>query len=233
IHAALNRWAESDAVDATDPLQIKHVVERAFDEAVSETFDEEPLPAVKLQLEQARLRLKAFAEWQALHRRAGWQLKHYEKKASYRMPLPNGSTIEIHGRIDRVDYHPTTREWLIIDYKTGDAAEGPDKVHLQNGMWVDLQLPLYRLLAPDLGVQGEPGVAYVTLGKDPSGDPGDLLKPAKWSPDQLASADAEIRRIAEAVAAQDFWTPAKEPPRYDDFACILQEGVFGREAFTP
>ncbi|HVJ69538.1 MAG TPA: PD-(D/E)XK nuclease family protein [Caulifigura sp.] len=231
IHEALNRWAKSDVMDSTDPRELSNYIERAFDDAAAESFDDEPLPAVKLQLEQARLRLETFAEWQALHRRQGWQVRYIEQEASYNLALPSGRTIRVDGRIDRIDYNAASDEWLVIDYKTGDRAADPGKVHLDSGVWVDLQLPLYRLLARSLNIPGEPGLAYLTLGKDPPKEPEDLFKPAKWSAEQLAEADAEICRVAEHIVEAKFWPPASEAPDYDDFACILQEGVFGREAF--
>jgi ATP-dependent helicase/nuclease subunit B len=231
IHESLRRWAESDALHATDPLQIRSSLEQAFDAQVAEIFAEEPLPAVKLQLEQAKLRLKTFAEWQALHRREGWEVKFFEVKAQTPLTLQSGRTLEIRGQIDRIDYNVASDKWLIIDYKTGDSGDGPDKVHLHSGEWVDLQLPLYRLLAASLDITGEPDVAYVTLGKDPPSEPKDLLKRATWSASQLAEAEAEIRRVAEHVAAGEFWSPSSEAPKFDDYACIVQEGVFGREAF--
>jgi ATP-dependent helicase/DNAse subunit B len=229
IHSALNHWAASDAKDATNPADVRRVVEGAFDAAAAEMFDDQPLPAVKLQLEQARLRLKAFAEWQAEHRRVGWQLRHHEVGVSRDLPLVNGRTLAIKGQIDRIDYHPDRDQWLIIDYKTGDAGMGPEEVHLASGEWVDLQLPLYRWLAASLNIPGEPTVAYVTLGKEPPKEASAIFRPAEWSTALWAQAQWKIYRIAEDVAAGVFWPPAKEPPRYDDFASITQEGVFGRE----
>jgi len=231
IHSALLQWAKSDAKDATDPLEVKRVVEEAFDASADRMFDDEPLPAVKLQLEQARLRLRAFAEWQALHRRAGWRVQYWEKNVSRELVLESGRTLTIIGQIDRIDYHADRDEWLIIDYKTGDAGDTPEKVHLQSGEWVDLQLPLYRFLAGVLDLPGDAAVAYVALGKEPPKDPTELLKRASWTPDQFAQANWKIFRIAEDVAAGRFWPPAKHPPTFDDFSAIVQEGVFGREAF--
>jgi ATP-dependent helicase/nuclease subunit B len=229
IHAALNRWAESDATDATDPAEVRKIVEQAFDEASSSTLDDDPLPAVKLQLEQARLRLKVFAEWQAEHRREGWRLRFHEVEVSRDLKLESGRTLTIRGQIDRIDYHADRNEWLIIDYKTGDSALGPEEVHLSSGEWVDLQLPLYRWLAATLDIPGEPGVAYLALGREPPKHPMEIFKPASWSADLWAQAYWKMFRIAEDVAAGIFWPPAKEPPRFDDFACVVQEGAFGRE----
>ncbi len=232
IHSALNSWADSDSLDSTDPLELKRFLEASFDAAADLMFDAEPLPAVRLQREQARLRLEAFAHWQAQHRRAGWRLQHHEVSASKDLVLPSGKKLLIRGQIDRIDFHPERNEWLIIDYKTGDAGDGPDKTHFRRGEWVDLQLPLYRFLASSLKIPGDPAVAYVTLGKSASGESGDLLKVATWTPDQWRDAQQRIIGIADDVAQCRFWPPASEPPMFDDFAAILQEGVFGREVLS-
>jgi ATP-dependent helicase/DNAse subunit B len=205
------------------------VIEQAFDEAADATLDEEPLPAVRLQLEQAKLRLKAFADWQAEHRRQGWRLRFHEVEVNRDLALQSGKSLTIRGQIDRIDYHADRDEWLIIDYKTGDSAMGPEEVHLSSGEWVDLQLPLYRWLAATLEIPGNPGVAYVALGREPPKEPAEIFKQANWSVDLWAQAYWKMFRIAEDVAAGKFWPPAKEPPRFDDFACVVQEGVFGRE----
>ncbi len=231
IHTALLRWAQSPAVEATDPLELRIALHRAFDQAAEALFDEEPLPAVRLQLEQARLRLNAFAEWQALHRRQGWRVWRKEIDASHELKLEKGRTLKVFGRIDRIDYHEASDRWLIIDYKTGDAGNTPEQVHVRDGKWVDLQLPLYRLLARNLNVRGEPGLAYLTLGKQPPKEPEELLRQAAWTLDELAAADGVITQIANHIADGSFWPPSSEPPRFDDFACILQEGVFGRGAW--
>ena len=231
IHRALKMWADSDARDATDPAQIQRVIEDSLESVAADFFDEEPLPAVKLQLEQAKFRLKSFAGWQAAHRREGWEVQHDEVQVTRELSLESGRTLQIRGQIDRIDYHPARNEWLIIDYKTGDAALGPAEVHLAGGEWVDLQLPLYRWLSATLEIPGEPRVAYIALGRNPPADPCEIFKPAEWDADQWAQAYWKMFRVAEDVAAGRFWPPSSIAPAFDEFGCIVQEGVFGREEF--
>jgi hypothetical protein len=227
LHDTLKLWGESDARDLTDELTLKNELFRLFDEAAANLFDEEPLPAVRIQLEQARMRLEHFAKWQAGRRREGWLIRHTEVDASFSLPLPGGKSLRVVGSIDRIDHHPDRSEWEIFDYKTGDSAESPKAVHKKSGQWVDLQLPLYRRLAESLNVSGLVGLSYITLGKDSSR----IHQSAGWTEEELAEADAMIQNVAESVLNRDFWPPTDSPPRFDDFACITQEGVFGREDF--
>jgi ATP-dependent helicase/nuclease subunit B len=229
IHEALSEWARGPAVDATSASELKSVLKDAFDAAASRWFDAEPLPAVKLQLEQGRLRLDRFADWQSGRRQQGWRIRQTEVSASCVLPLKSGRSLQVRGRIDRIDHNPETGQWAIIDYKTGDAGDGPREVHFAGGKWIDLQLPLYRRLAASLDIHGPVVLAYITLSRDSMKE---VFQPADWKDGELAAADDEILRIAEHVAAGDFWPPAKTPPTYDDYARIAQEGVFGREEFA-
>jgi hypothetical protein len=73
------------------------------------------------------------------------------------------------GRIDRIDRNTATGEWEIIDYKTGDSAEAPNKTHVQakGTEWVDLQLPLYVRLAAPLLQGAHPKLSYFLVPRDP------------------------------------------------------------------
>jgi RecB family exonuclease len=133
--------------------------------------------------------------------------------------------VKITGRIDRVDRHPSG-EWTIFDYKTGESGDPPDKTHLYKDDWIDLQLPLYRRLAGALKIGGSVRLGYILLPKSPTGARAEF---ADWSDEQLAGADQRIREIAEHILNGEFWPPSPEPPRFDDFAPICMEGVFGRK----
>jgi hypothetical protein len=59
----------------------------------------------------------------------------------------------LRGRIDRIDFQPSTGKWMIIDYKSSDTPSTPEKAHRRGQQWIDLQLPLYRHLAAGLEVE--------------------------------------------------------------------------------
>ena len=73
----------------------------------------------------------------------------------------------LRGRIDRIDVQESSGKRMIFDYKTSDTAKSPEKAHRKkSGEWIDLQLPLYRHLVADLGIEGPVELAYIILPKD-------------------------------------------------------------------
>jgi hypothetical protein len=191
--------------------------------------------AVRIQIEQARLRLRAFADWQAARNAAGWRIVFSEQtESNWKLPWEvDGQPIDIAGRIDRIDYHPKERTLCILDYKTSDTAKEPDKVHRHRGEWVDLQLPLYRHLYRaidnlDIGDVRPDGVklGFVHLPKD-TGAVGDRLAP--WTSEELKEADECARRVIRQLRAGTFWPPSPEPPSFEDaFTAICQDRSLGR-----
>lgn len=190
-------------------------------------------PAVQVQWEQLRLRLEAFAEWQAQRAGEGWQII-YSEDAQAGTALATTLTVDgqpftIRGRMDRVDYHPRQHVLCVLDYKTSEAGNGPQKTHRPRGRWVDLQLPLYRHLvegAPNLPRHVEQiALGYVLL----PGDPQKVgLAEADWSEEELAEADALAEEVIRRVRAEEFWPPASPPPAYaDDLAVICQDHSLG------
>ncbi|MCI0682766.1 MAG: PD-(D/E)XK nuclease family protein [Gemmataceae bacterium] len=113
-------------------------------------------PAIRLQLEQARQRLRTFASCQVELARTGWRIIHVEddqhdedhtKRAELEVPFPvGGAAVSLVGRIDRIDFHETTSTIRILDYKTADSAEKPDQTHRDRKGWlVDAAGNLVRL----------------------------------------------------------------------------------------
>ncbi len=89
-------------------------------------------PALRLQFEQARQRLKSFADCQANHVRDGWRILFAEDDAEDGLAITLSlveDPITLKGRIDRIDFHEATKTVLILDYKTGDKGMVPDKTH--------------------------------------------------------------------------------------------------------
>jgi hypothetical protein len=236
-HEALSRFGKGPAAASTSAEEVYAHLSSHLDEAVGEQFGENPLPAVQVQVELLRARLRSLAPWQAKRAAAGWTIRYVE--AGQDLPSAalsvDGREVRLRGRIDRIDFRPDeslpgTGEWAIFDYKTGDKAQDPERAHRKGGRWIDLQLPLYRHLARALGVTGKPALGYILLPPD-TGEVGEA--PAEWSDEDLASADraAEevIRKIrqGESQPERAFWPPAEPvPPGFAEFAAICQEGQF-------
>ncbi len=101
---------------------------RKLDELVAERFHEFSSPFVRVQVEELRRRLRAFASWQASWRKSGRVVKYVEESARIvtadlgvkGSTLPGLNLVEIQGRIDRIDYDPRRNCWYVFDYKTFD-----------------------------------------------------------------------------------------------------------------
>jgi hypothetical protein len=141
----------------------------------------------------------------------------------------NGEAVALIGRIDRIDFHECDRKMRILDYKTADSAQTPDKTHRQNGDWIDLQLPLYRHLLLDARLKLPKAVAvelgYFNLPKqvDKTG-----IALAPWDEATLLDADEAARRVISGIRAGVFWPPNPTPPDYcEDLDCICMDHVLG------
>lgn len=225
-HEALDAWAHSDLRDSADPDAIARYLSAALDELARRDYGSAPVMAVEVQLEQARVRLGAFARWQATWAAQGWKLRFTEQDVS-QVPFDLGDDriIQLKGRIDRIDHHPATGRWTIFDYKTGETVHNPDRSHRCKGDWIDLQLPLYRHLARPLGVTGDIQLGYIRLPRD-AGDVGPQF--AEWSEDDLAAADECARDIARRILDGRFWKELDErPATLSEYAPICHDDVFG------
>ncbi|MFN3190953.1 MAG: PD-(D/E)XK nuclease family protein [Aureliella sp.] len=191
----------------------------------AERYGDSPAAAVLIQIEQAELRLKAFAAKQAARAAEGWKIVHVEVGTDAKDHLKIGTSDELNlvGRIDRIDHQPHTGRWAIWDYKTSETAKNPVTVHwTESKGWQDLQLPLYRSIARRLGVDSEPTLGYITLPKSAS-DGGFTL--AEFTHEQLAEADSLAAEIATQVASGDFGDGLPRDVLFDDFSRICQTQV--------
>jgi ATP-dependent helicase/nuclease subunit B len=240
-HDVLEKWGRSPVVGSRDPGELRRALEDILQQEVRDRFGTRPLPAVRLQAAQLRTRLGAFARWQATHRSEGWEVAGLEVSPDGEGVAfdVDGRPILLRGRIDRVDHHPEERRWLLLDYKTGDRVDEPDKVHRAGRQgsrrWVDLQLPLYRLLAralraPDGGLLIPPDelehleLGYVALPRDR--DRTGLL-PAIWTGEELAEAEEAAREAVRLLRENRFvFDPAGSRVRgQDPLAPLLGQGV--------
>lgn len=186
-------------------------------------------PAVRLQMEQARRRLATFAAKQVSLVREGWRIVYAEDDDNEKLSIAfatEGGPIQLVGRIDRIDFNESRRVLRIVDYKTADNAEVPDKTHRKKDRWVDLQLPLYRHLwraarlkfPEDCPVE----LGYFNLPKksDASG-----VEIAPWNEVTLENADATARQVIRNIRAGEFWPPEKSPKYAEDLAAICLDNV--------
>lgn len=226
-HAALAQFGRSPAAASTDPAEIQACLDQALDHAVASQYGKAPLPAIRVQVEQLRQRLAAFARWQADWAKKGWHIEHVESQPEEGKAalVVDGQPMGLRGRIDRIDLNPATGQRIIIDYKLSDRAMPPERTHRQAGAWVDLQLPLYRHLAAAMGITGSVALGYVVLPKDTTAA-GYL--PSGWSEDDLKDADRTAEEVVRKVRAGVFWPPAKNPPPFfEQYAAICQDDQFG------
>jgi hypothetical protein len=231
LHDVLRDFGESPTKESTDPEEIRHQLFALLTERAEAQFGPRPLATVHVQLHQAQLRLAAFAEWQAQRSLDGWTIHDVEvprrgEDGTSSPPVRlvhNDTTLMLTGRIDRIDFHPEENTWVLFDYKTGDTHKTPEKVHRSKGKWINLQLPLYRHLARQMGLEGTIKLGFIVLPKD-TGKTGDLT--AKWSEQELLEADDKAAEIWQAVAAGEFWEPRPDPMHQQGFDLICQKEVF-------
>jgi ATP-dependent helicase/nuclease subunit B len=137
--------------------------------------------------------------------------------------------VTLRGRIDRIDYHPESDLWAILDYKTGNHPRHPEKTHFRGDRWVDAQLPLYRYLAasmrradgsPLLPPGVTPALGYIALStRAPAVE--ELM--ASWTEEQLLEADEAVREAIRGLQSGtvEFSGLTKAPSRFDPFGPLL------------
>lgn len=199
-------------------------------------------PAALVALSSARARLQALAREQVEIAGAGWEIISTEQKKSI---TRKGFTIS--GKIDRVDRHKESGAIRIIDYKTSDTFVAPKAAHLKKrkektgrydelvvkcnpdkkgnakediSQWVDLQLPLYRLLYDDSNAfDPKIELAYFILTKAVS-ETG--LSPwGEFNGDMMASAIQCMEGVLDDISKQVFWPPAEGVKYNDDFKMLF------------
>ena len=229
LHNVLERFGRSDVRNTGQADVIRDFLVEQLDECVQLRFGRHRRAAVTVQLAQARTRLEAFAAWQARRAAEGWEIWYSEQDETVdavKFPLADGRSVELTGRIDRIDRRDD--DWMIFDYKTGDRAVTPEQAHRRAGEWIDLQLPLYVELARPHGVAGNVRLGYIALPADLS-EVGDRI--AGWDAADLLGALDTARAVACDVLDQNFWPPAESPPPFPDaFTRICQDSVLERES---
>lgn len=233
LHHVLQDFGTSELITSSDAGTIREYLETQLQKQAVQRLGAARLPAVHLQIEQLRQRLRAFSQAQAENVELGWETHFIEvpdDNSGGVFDLGDGRLIRLNGRIDRIDYHPDRDCWRILDYKTEARGRSPDEIHRQKGEWVDLQLPLYRHMARPLGVVGRVELAFFLL---PERSERTRLEIAAWTPVELEAADELARQTARRILDGVFWPPADRTTwKYDGWSAICQSTAFDREVIA-
>lgn len=228
-HNVLEAFGQSEIRDSTDAREIAEFLNRKLDQFVEQDFFGSRLPAVRIQIEQLRLRYEKMAHAQAKHRLQGWRIVSTEEHLFHEFHV-DGSPFILHGKIDRVDQHDATGQVAVWDYKSSDNGWKPGPAHYmpRKKEWKNLQLPLYRHLVKEVSAVAGADfsnmiMGYVLLPKklDEVG-----FHEAEWTREELLDADETARAIIRKLRQSIFWPPNPRPPQYTDFAAISQDNVF-------
>jgi ATP-dependent exoDNAse (exonuclease V) beta subunit len=227
IHDVVDGLKGSPVATSIDADQVAKWLLARLDNVARKRFGVVRSPALMIQIEQARARLKAFAILQAKRAAEGWDIIETEVKIPIEAGIRIGS-MPLHGRIDRIDFHESSGRWAILDYKTSDMVADP-KRHFDTDLGpVDFQLPLYRHLVRGLNrpIQGPIELGYIALSKSI----GEIkIAMAEFSDEQLAQSDRRAREIADLVERRVFWPPKMNDLKvWDNFQAICQNSVAKR-----
>lgn len=213
IHECLDRFAkDARLATSTDGEEIATGLSEILDRLVAQRYGRGASPAVFVQAELARRRLREFARVQADRTAAGWVIHATEQIVRSSAFVVDGVPVKLSGKIDRIDRHPDDDRWEILDYKTSARGKSPERTHRDSRGWIDLQLPLYRHLLvevegiPDLDL-GNPervGVGYFNI---PAHAEEVQIVTASWSNVEYESADDAARDVVRAVRQGRFWPP--------------------------
>jgi hypothetical protein len=227
MHGVLNHFGQSSLRDTHDPEAIQTLLVEQLRRLALEHYGRKRSATVNVQLRMLENRLVAFSEWQAATAREGWRILHTETRFDYAdFSDSKDRKVKLHGRIDRIDRHQRSGDYRVIDYKSSEKANPPRTTHRRGDEWIDLQLPLYRLLARAAGLEGRIELGYVQL-------PGDLTKvgfdAADWEEPELLAAEKRAREIAAEILDRRIpGVPADTSEHPSELYRICQDTVIDR-----
>lgn len=227
MHDVLKSFGQSSVREAMNVEAIETFLLQELHREALGKFGRTRSATVSVQLKMLESRLSAFARWQVESLRDGWRIAYTEEacKCEDFTDIHN-RPVKLIGRIDRIDHRASTGEYRVLDYKTSESPEPPNRTHRKKDEWVDLQLPLYRLLVKSLGLKGDVHLGYIQL-------PGDLSKigyePATWTDDELLQAEQIARTIAaDIIDLKIDRVTSLNDDRYSELARICQDSVIDR-----
>ena len=227
LHAIFDRFAR-EAAGLKSAREIEAWLTAALMDRAGVWFGPHPQPAVRVQLELFRQRLRTFAQIQAARHAQGWEILHSEFSLEQRVEV-DATPIELVGRIDRIDRHASGLI-QILDIKTRTQAEDPRKSHGpdRDGNWKDLQLPLYLRLLP----QAHPDLAASPLSAGYLQLPADSreagVQEAQWEADELADAWRCAQTVIRGIRAGEGLNAPQRLAQgaLDPYALICRSDVF-------
>jgi len=230
VHGALERFGDSPDRDEADQGKIEGLLHRHLHAYADERYGTSVSTAVTLQIHQAERRLATVAVEQAKRIAAGWRIERSEAPVDDK---EMGACIEVdgfrmglRGRLDRIDFHPATGRWAILDYKTH--GHKPEKKHLKKTedgyKWIDLQLPLYRMMIPYLGIDAKVNEVELGYFNVSDKDAETRINIAEFDEALMEKARLLILDCVRRIRDGDF-EPSKEPIEFDDYSMILQTGA--------
>ncbi len=232
LHDALRDFGRGPASTETDPSVVADALDAALTNAAEHRFGSDLAPALAIQVEQARRRLRAFAPWQAARVQQGWLIVSdgAEIKAEGILNV-DGMPFTVYGRIDRVERHAETGAYAVLDYKSGESVSPPERTHRQTRdgipVWTDLQLPLYAVIAP-VPDNVRLTLGYINLGSDPGKR---RLMEAAWTQEDLSDAIRCAEETVRSIRQGIFWPPNPDAtPSNDGIGAICFEGCAERRA---
>ncbi|MFC1758482.1 PD-(D/E)XK nuclease family protein [Planctomycetota bacterium] len=228
MHAVLEDFGSGPEKDSQSPEVIAKFLDHALNERAKSLFGRRARPAVRVQVEQMRTRLHAFADRQAKRRDDGWRihLTEEETKDVKTKFATDRNAIDLVGRIDRIDRHEESGKYAVLDYKSSESGLTPKQTHLKRGEWIDLQLPLYRHLVQPLGLREPVELGYILLPNETSKVDFSI---ADWDAAELSAADSVAARVVDAICDEIFWPPTRPAPPFSEvYSAICQDTVFDR-----
>jgi ATP-dependent exoDNAse (exonuclease V) beta subunit len=228
IHKVLERFGKESRGEG-DRKVIEALILSHLETESRERFGQDPSPAVRVQLEAARVRLISFARVQAEEYAKGWRILESEYKIGADHPqVLSLAGLKLTAKIDRIEENGDLIR--IIDYKSQGSLTKPEKKHLGSPAaaffkeaevtvtekpkaWTDLQLPLYRRIAETLYPGRPVETAYLVLAADPEQSG---VKALELDADQMESAMKCAEAVASRMVDDVFWPPRTLPSNWED-----------------
>jgi hypothetical protein len=236
VHEVLAAFGADPAMrDCGDEAAINNFILNELDKIVRERFGRWAQPAVEVQIEDVRRRLRGYARVQAGLKNQGWEIRYVEgaKRLEFKMTAEGESgSLQVAGKIDRIDYHPSDQKWRIIDYKTFAKPREPLREHCKaSGEWKDLQLPLYlNLAAPyakaEWGVDLSPDNCELTYFLLPE-DEGRARVSEPFPAGLIAAAEAKAIEIVSKILRSEFNENPVLNPQWNEPAMLALCGQVG------
>jgi ATP-dependent helicase/nuclease subunit B len=226
VHYVLEQFGQGDLKNSTDASAIQGELERILMARSNRLFGAAAIPSVHLQVQGLKRRLLWFAIVQAERAAEGWRIEYVEwKPESGGVRFGSeGEEVDLIGIIDRIDHHPL-HGFAILDYKTGDKSDKPGPAHCnRKGVWSNLQLPMYALLAKELTGEEPVRLGYFNVGKEPDKV---HVEMASWDSDALNAAYKVGREVIGGIRAARFEHKAKAPTYSPVMAALVGDTLVG------